>query len=258
MARLAMGGEARPTWPGQTAPFLMIRLLDGNDDWIKLEIEDLVQDRKMTIIMKRGEPASILADGTGYRVLFPEQDVAKEKEGTTHFATVLIFEEDEGSEFAKLLGALIAKNRSESVTDNQQAVEKLLLVVVAAEIEAMLEQQLLSHGGDPAAMRQMRSQFEEEMKENFHKQWLSVEAGFLPTEEEASLLLEKGPNRKENVAAIRANWEKLAQRNAALPFITVYLHQKFSKESEHDPWFLETLKRMLSVTIREMDEVSAP
>ena len=94
-ARLAIDTVARPTWPGDEEPFLLLRLLDGNEDWIKLEIRDVVENRKMTISLKRGEPGSILADGKGYRVLFPNQAVAKSHKGTTPFATVLITEENQ-------------------------------------------------------------------------------------------------------------------------------------------------------------------
>ena len=94
MAHLAMNSVARPTWPGDEEPFLLLRLLEGNEDWIKLEIQDLVEERKMTMSLKLGEPGSILVNGKGYRVLFPEQHVAKNKKGTTPFATVLITEEN--------------------------------------------------------------------------------------------------------------------------------------------------------------------
>ena len=83
MARLVIDGVARPSFSGEKEPFLLLRLLDGNEDWIKLEIRDLVEERKLTMSLKLGEPGSIVVNGKGYRVLFPRQDIAKDKKGTT-------------------------------------------------------------------------------------------------------------------------------------------------------------------------------
>ena len=109
-------------------------------------------------------------------------------------------------------------------------------------MEEMIEQQLMLHGGNEEEVNQLRSQFEGEVRKNFALEWGRIQSEFLPTEEEAANLLKDGPNRKKNSEAIEANWKKLEQSNVAIPFIAAYLYQKFSKESDQDPWFLESVK----------------
>jgi hypothetical protein len=117
MAQLTLGGKARFTHPGDEEPFLEIELLKGDTDWLQLAIQDLAPGNEMKdlkITVRRGEPASILVDGVGYKVLFPNQQVALDQPDTTAFATVMILEATEGelsAEQASIARLIISKER---------------------------------------------------------------------------------------------------------------------------------------------------
>ena len=164
--------------------------------------------------------------------------------------------ESEDGGFGKLLRDLVAENRTQPIAPNQKLVEERLFAVIGQGMEEMIEQQLMIHGGSGEAMRQLRSQFKEEVRKNFALEWGRIQSEFLPTEEEAANLLKGGPNREKNSEAIEANWKKLEQSNAAIPFIAASLYQKFSKGSEKDPWFSEAVKRVTEVMLREVEENS--
>ena len=149
--------------------------------------------------------------------------------------------EDQGGEFGTLLGELVEENRSQPVTPAQKTVEDRLLAVIGTGMEEMIEQQLMLHGGSEEAVRELRNQFEGEVRKNFALDWGRIQSAFLPTEEEAAHLLKDGPNREKNSEAIKANWKKLEQSNVTIPFIGPTCIRSFRRKQ--DPWFLESVKR---------------
>ena len=207
------------------------------------------------VIEKKGGLLKILADSKLLLSWSKSASGQTKLEVSANYS--LVDSESAGGQFGKLLRVLVAENRTQPITLNQKLVEDRLFAVIGTGMEEMIEQQLMLHGGSEEAVRELRSQFEGEIRKNFALEWGRIQSEFLPTEEEATDLLKDGPNRKKNSEAIEANWKKLEKSNVAIPFIATYLYQKFSSEPDHDPWFLESVKRVTEVMLREVEENAA-
>jgi serine/threonine protein kinase len=90
MTRLTLGGTAWLWFPGDAERSANITLVKGDDDAITIRIEDLRRNSTMTLTLPRGKPGEITIDGTGYRVLYMEMNVAADKEDASPFAHVLV------------------------------------------------------------------------------------------------------------------------------------------------------------------------
>ena len=73
MTHLTLGSVVPARMPGATNDFCRIEMTDGNDDWIKLKIEDLTQKSVLNVTLNRDQNAEILVDGKGYRVAYPSR-----------------------------------------------------------------------------------------------------------------------------------------------------------------------------------------
>jgi hypothetical protein len=90
MAHMALGGVVPARMPGGTNDFCRIEMTDGNDDWIKLKIEDLTEKSVLNVTLNRDQNAEILVDGKGYRVAYPSTFVALNDPDTAAIALVIL------------------------------------------------------------------------------------------------------------------------------------------------------------------------
>ncbi|MDQ6632590.1 MAG: hypothetical protein M3Y82_12695 [Verrucomicrobiota bacterium] len=92
MAHLTLGGVAHLRLPGETEDFCRMKLVKGNDNQITLEIEDLREKNLLTVPLGRDQPAELLVNGKGYRVLYPSVQVAAKDPDTSNIAFVTLTE----------------------------------------------------------------------------------------------------------------------------------------------------------------------
>ncbi|MDD5349575.1 MAG: protein kinase [Chthoniobacteraceae bacterium] len=90
MMRLTLGGKASVRMPGDTEDTCRIKLIDGDDDKIRLNIEDVKKKNVLTLTLNRNQDAEILVNGQGYRVRYLATDVANDQPDTSPFANVLL------------------------------------------------------------------------------------------------------------------------------------------------------------------------
>ncbi|MEO7297938.1 MAG: WD40 repeat domain-containing serine/threonine protein kinase, partial [Verrucomicrobiota bacterium] len=90
MAHMTLGGVVPARMPGKTNDFCRIKMTEGNDDSITLQIDDLSQKSTVTVTLNRDQHAEILVDGKGYRVGYPSMEVALKDADTSPFALVIV------------------------------------------------------------------------------------------------------------------------------------------------------------------------
>lgn len=90
MIRLTLGGKASIRMPGDTEDTCRIKLIDGDDDKIRLNIEDVKKKNVLTLSLNRNQDAEILVNSQGYRVRYLATDVANDQPDTSPFANVLL------------------------------------------------------------------------------------------------------------------------------------------------------------------------
>ena len=90
MAHLSLSGIVPARLPGETNDFCRIKMTDGNDTQITLQIEDLSAKSVLTVTLNRDGRAEILVDGKGYRVAYPSTEVAMDQPDTSPFALVIL------------------------------------------------------------------------------------------------------------------------------------------------------------------------
>ena len=64
LAHMSLGGEASVRLPGETQDVCRIKLVEGNDERIKLDIADLKRTNRMQVTLFHSETKEITANGT--------------------------------------------------------------------------------------------------------------------------------------------------------------------------------------------------
>jgi hypothetical protein len=90
MAHVALGGVVPARLPGETNDFCRIKMTEGNDDQITLNIEDLKGKSVLKTPLSRDQHAEVLVNGNGYRVSYPSVEVAADQPDTSPFAVVIV------------------------------------------------------------------------------------------------------------------------------------------------------------------------
>jgi len=98
MAHMSLGGVAAVRLPGETQDVCRIKLAEGSDDRIKLDVEDLKRNNVMRIMLSRDESTEITVNGTAYRMAYPAVTVATNEPDTTPFALVILTHADSVAE----------------------------------------------------------------------------------------------------------------------------------------------------------------
>ena len=90
MAHIALDGVVPARMPGETVDFCRIKMVEGSDEGITLRIENVKEKTVLTLKLMRDQPAELLIDGKGYRVVYPSTYVALKDADTTPFALVIV------------------------------------------------------------------------------------------------------------------------------------------------------------------------
>jgi len=95
MAHMSLGGVVPARLPGETKEFCRIKMLDGNDDQITLQVEDVANRNAMTVALNRDQYVEITVNGDRYRVVYPVVSVNLNEADSTPLALVIVTHADQ-------------------------------------------------------------------------------------------------------------------------------------------------------------------
>jgi tRNA A-37 threonylcarbamoyl transferase component Bud32 len=90
VTRMTLGGEARARLPGENDDFCRIKLTDGNDDQVTLDVDDLKANNSVTITLKRDQWTQLRVNGVGYNIGYPAVWVAADQPDSAPFAFIVV------------------------------------------------------------------------------------------------------------------------------------------------------------------------
>ncbi len=90
MAHISLGGVVPARLPGESQDFCRIKLLDGDDDRITLQIDEFKDKNVLILNLNRGQDTEITVNGRQYRVAYPPCFVAPNDPDTAPFAFVIV------------------------------------------------------------------------------------------------------------------------------------------------------------------------
>ena len=95
VANMAVGGVVPARLPGETKEFCRIKMVDGNDDQITLQVEDVAKGNTMTVRINRDQYAEITVNGDRYRIVYPAVSVNLNEAESTPLALVIVTHADQ-------------------------------------------------------------------------------------------------------------------------------------------------------------------
>ncbi|MGV3485094.1 MAG: protein kinase domain-containing protein [Planctomycetaceae bacterium] len=90
IARMTIGGEARIQLPEDTQPRCIIKLVEGDDQAITVQVQDAAKRSKTIVRIARDQSAEVTVDDAGYNIRYPSVSVARDQPDSSPFAQVIV------------------------------------------------------------------------------------------------------------------------------------------------------------------------